>query len=80
MKIQPIVKEIIVASILAVLITVLLWIQYSNHKEPHSITVNVVPVVESKDSITKPTDFYDDTLLSEEKKFYYDHLYNTTEE
>lgn len=80
MKMKPIVKEIIVAGILAVLITVLLWEKYSEHKEEHSITVNVAPVAESKAPITKPTDFYDDTLLSAEKKFYYDHLYNTTEE
>lgn len=80
MKTQLRDKEIIIAVILAVLITVLFWNQYSKHKESHSIKVNVVPVVKSKAYITKPKDFYDDSCITEEKKFYYEHLYNTTEE
>jgi len=40
--------------------------------------VTEVPVIQYKETYVKPKDFYDDSTLTEEKKFYYDHLYNTT--
>lgn len=78
MKRKLIFNKFVVSIAIILLVVVLFVHNYPTYKEPRSVTV--VPTVDYETTYAEPKDFYDDSCITEEKKFYYEHLYNTTEE